>query len=193
MQEELVAANAARGTDLLTALAQAKAQAQALKEKLAQMAAQGQSKATEKPPAKAGEKPESKTGEHAGEEAKKGGQLSKAQRKDLAQKAADDAQRLAEQLAARFRPGRRSVSAKISNKFKPRPAIATNWSPSWRSQPPLRINSARVTQRVSDKLEAAYQATLDAKRLFAAQREECPPQYRRLVNQYFEALSKQEK
>gem|GEM_PF-2476775 len=39
------------------------------------------------------------------------------------------------------------------------------------------------------ELETAYQSHLAARRLFSAQREECPPQYRHLVNRYFEALS----
>jgi hypothetical protein len=47
----------------------------------------------------------------------------------------------------------------------------------------------QLTARLQNRLEAAYQAMLAAKNLAAAQREECPPQYRQLVNQYFEALS----
>ena len=47
----------------------------------------------------------------------------------------------------------------------------------------------RVVRRVRNKLEAEYEARLQAKKLFAAQREECPPQYRELVNKYYEALS----
>jgi hypothetical protein len=39
------------------------------------------------------------------------------------------------------------------------------------------------------KLEAEYAAMLEARKLFASQREECPPQYRQMVNKYFEALS----
>ena len=43
--------------------------------------------------------------------------------------------------------------------------------------------------RVHDRLEAEYESALSAKRLFQAQREECPPRYRPLVNRYFEVLS----
>ena len=50
-----------------------------------------------------------------------------------------------------------------------------------------------VVRRVRNKLEAEYQATLAAKTLFDAQREDCPPAYRPLVNRYFEALSQSEK
>src|SRR5690606_32515372 len=48
---------------------------------------------------------------------------------------------------------------------------------------------AKVTERLQDHLEDEYQTLLRSKQLFAAQREECPPQYRPLVNQYFESLS----
>jgi hypothetical protein len=167
VQEELVAANAARGTDLVTALAQAKAQARSLLEKLEQMGAPTQPKGAKKPAAKT-------------------------PRNDLAQKTADDAQRLAQQLAARdFARGDEAFGKdieQIQSTAKDRDKLAAELV-----KPPAPDKFARVTQRVADKLEAAYQAALDAKRLFAAQREECPPQYRRLVNQYFEALSKQEK
>ncbi|MFW6161319.1 MAG: hypothetical protein ACODAJ_01035 [Planctomycetota bacterium] len=47
-----------------------------------------------------------------------------------------------------------------------------------------------ATRRLRNKLEEAYQSSLEARKLFAAQREECPPQYRHLVNEYYEALSK---
>jgi len=47
-----------------------------------------------------------------------------------------------------------------------------------------------VVRRIRNKLEAEYQSQLDNQRLFSAQREECPPQYRHLVNKYYEAMSK---
>jgi len=52
-----------------------------------------------------------------------------------------------------------------------------------------RHEMATVVRRVRDKLEAEYQMTLDAKRLQDAQREDCPPNYRQMVNRYYEALS----
>ena len=48
---------------------------------------------------------------------------------------------------------------------------------------------ATVVRRVRDKLEAEYKVTLDSKRLQDAQRDDCPPSYRQLVNKYYEALS----
>ena len=54
---------------------------------------------------------------------------------------------------------------------------------------PKRREVLRVVRRVRNRLEAQYESKLQAKKLFAAQREECPPQYRHLVNKYYEALS----
>ncbi len=48
------------------------------------------------------------------------------------------------------------------------------------------LKAAKV---VAAELDAAYERHQEAKRLFSAQREGCPPQYRELVNQYFETLS----
>jgi hypothetical protein len=48
---------------------------------------------------------------------------------------------------------------------------------------------AEIIARISNKLEAEMEAKTEAKKLFASQREECPPSYRQLVNKYFEALA----
>jgi hypothetical protein len=48
----------------------------------------------------------------------------------------------------------------------------------------------KTVDAIRVELEAKYQELLKSKRLFSAQSEECPPQYRPLVNSYFEALSK---
>ena len=48
---------------------------------------------------------------------------------------------------------------------------------------------AKASVRLQGRLDADYQALLAAKKLYSSQREECPPQYRQLVNQYFETLS----
>jgi len=50
-----------------------------------------------------------------------------------------------------------------------------------------------IMARVTDKLEAELEATAKAKRVLSAQQEECPPQYRHLVNKYYEALSRRRK
>jgi hypothetical protein len=56
---------------------------------------------------------------------------------------------------------------------------------------PKKLDALRaIVRRVNDKLEKEVEARLEAKRLFSARREEVPPQYRQLVNQYYEALGK---
>jgi hypothetical protein len=46
-----------------------------------------------------------------------------------------------------------------------------------------------AVQKVRTELDAAHEKLQENKRLFSSQREECPPQYRPLVNKYFESLS----
>lgn len=54
---------------------------------------------------------------------------------------------------------------------------------------PDKLNElAGVVRQVRTHLEAEFHAQLEAQRLMAAQREDCPPAYRHLVNKYFEAL-----
>ncbi len=56
--------------------------------------------------------------------------------------------------------------------------------------PSLLAEVSGVVVRINTKLEAEMEAKTEAKKLFASQREECPPAYRRYVNRYFEGLSK---
>jgi predicted aminopeptidase len=51
----------------------------------------------------------------------------------------------------------------------------------------------RLVARMRDRLEAEYQATLRAKKLYAAQRQQCPPKYRHVVNKYYEKLAEMSK
>ena len=149
----------------------------------------------EQPKAKPGEEAMvgSETQPAAEEQAKPETPLSKADRKELAQEAADAAERLKEQLAARdFSRGNEEAKQDFDafqQKVQKRKQLTDELEDM--SKAPDEV--ARLTARVSDRLEAASEANVVAKRLFAAQREECPPQYRQLVNRYFEALSKQEK
>ena len=55
--------------------------------------------------------------------------------------------------------------------------------------PEEKLKLLRAVRRLRNRLEEAYEAKLAAKALFAAQREECPPQYRSQVNRYYEALA----
>jgi hypothetical protein len=49
----------------------------------------------------------------------------------------------------------------------------------------------RSVKAVSSHLEGRLESTLKAKRLSATQREQTPPQYRAMVNQYYEQLAKE--
>jgi len=197
VKDELVVADNARATDLTTALAQAKAQAQALNDKLTQLAAKPETQpadqAQTKPgqaQAKADEQP--KTGEQPATQAKAAPKLSPQQRQELAAKAADDAARLARQLASRdFAKNDQAFAHDIQTLQQMAQDPAKMTQDLAKTSPPKDI--AGLAGRLSDKLESAYDADLAAKKLFAAQREECPPQYRPFVNAYFEALSKQAK
>lgn len=51
------------------------------------------------------------------------------------------------------------------------------------------IALAAAVQRVHEELDVAAERLQASKKLFSSQREECPPQYRPLVNTYFEKLS----
>jgi len=57
-------------------------------------------------------------------------------------------------------------------------------------EPQKHMRLLDAARRLRNMLEEQYESSLEARKLFAAQREECPPQYRHLVNQYYEALSK---
>ena len=178
--EQLDAANDASAPDKKTALAQAKAQAQALAEKLEKLAAKPP---TTQPATQAGKPPEPK------KEPEAKGELSKLERQELGQKAVDDAARLARQLAAReLRKGDKEYTQdvqKLQDLLKNPDKLSTELEKATEATDKL----AGVTARISNKLEAELQANIEAKRLFDAQREECPPEYRQFVNRYFEVLS----
>lgn len=55
------------------------------------------------------------------------------------------------------------------------------------------VELQKLIARIHNKLEAEYEMHVASKRLFTAQREDCPPQYRHMVNKYFEKLSVQKK
>ncbi len=110
-------------------------------------------------------------------------------KKELAAKTADELARLARALQQRdlsagnkdFAADAKALSnaasapAKLSDELEKVPAKAGEF--------------AKITARLQDHLEAEYQTTLKSRELFAAQREECPPEYRPLVNKYFEAIA----
>jgi hypothetical protein len=221
IRDEMMAANSARAIDKATALAQAKAQAKALKDKLAEMGAKPETKPAEAPKPKDGKgakpedgkgakpedgkgakpedgkgaKPEDGKGakpkDGKGTEAEKDSKLAAAIKKALATQAAEQAVGLAQQLATHEFGKDDKTFTKDIEAFQGSAKDPKKLATELEKVPEAKDKLATLTARVSDRLEAAYEQTMAAKRLFAAQREECPPQYRQLVNRYFEALSKQ--
>ncbi len=110
--------------------------------------------------------------------------LTKAERKKLADKAAFDAKMLAEHLNRR-----EFADKKDRDKLNQMAEQPTHLGKKLEDDKASREVLRTVVKRVKDKLEAEYKSRLESKKLFAAQREECPPQYRELVNKYYESLS----
>ena len=107
------------------------------------------------------------------------------QRADGAEKVAYDIRRFAKHLAKRDFADRRDTEHLAKEAAAPA-ELARGLS----RHEPKRQQIFKVVARVRNRLEAEYDAKLQAKKLFTAQREPCPPQYRHLVNKYYEALSK---
>ena len=111
-----------------------------------------------------------------------------AEKPEAAAQAVDEAQRLARHLKLRDLvkgdPEAEKDAQKLDELMTSPAAIQQQIE-----KDPKAADVAQVTARLQVRLETAYQAMLAAKNLFASQREDCPPQYRQLVNQYFEALS----
>lgn len=111
-----------------------------------------------------------------------------AQRKEAAQQAATDAERLSRHLQLRqFAQGDKQFlqeQAKLQQMTADAAALLSKISAQGKD-----ADFAAAITFLRGKLETEYAAMLEARKLFASQREECPPQYRQLVNKYFEALS----
>jgi hypothetical protein len=122
--------------------------------------------------AKAGEKPKTESPADA-----------KA-RQDTAQKLAYDVQRLANSLDNRNLVPQADVD-RLKQMTRDTATFRTQINQDKKKVKDL----SEIAARISNKLEAEMQAKTEANKLFASQREECPPNYRLLVNKYFEALS----
>lgn len=110
------------------------------------------------------------------------------EKRDEIAKAADEAQRLARHLNQRDLlkgdPKAQQDAKRLGELAEDPQGVQAQLQ-----RDPEASEFAELTGRLQNRLEAEYQSLLAAKKLFASQREECPPEYRRLVNQYFEALS----
>lgn len=110
--------------------------------------------------------------------------LTDQEKKDLADTLTQDIERLTRHLESR------DFAKKDDTQFlKDQSKGGEGFAQGLKDDPRKRDEVADVIRRVSDHLEAEYLSQLQAKKLLAAQHEECPPDYRALVNKYYEALS----
>ncbi len=114
--------------------------------------------------------------------------LSDREKKELKEDLSYDMERFAQHLENRDFASREEIGEIRKAAASPRP-FSTERPDDKRNLDEI----GTVVRRVRDKLEAEYQATLENKKLMAAQREECPPNYRQLVNKYYEALANEAK
>ena len=114
--------------------------------------------------------------------------LTDREKKDLAENLAYDLERFAAHLENR-NFAQKSDTDFLSGQTRDVTALTGDLQ----NDSPRRTELGAVVRRVKNKLEDEYQAQLDSKRLMAAQREDCPPAYRHLVNKYYEALSQVKK
>ena len=142
------------------------------------------------PSAEGETRPEPRRGEQEQEQERQQAQkpkprpLTPEQRRALAESAAYDMKRLAKHVADREFAGKKDSDYLKEQAEKPR-----EFGAAVSIHEEKRKEVLEVVRRVRNKLEDELESTLKAKKLFSAQREECPPQYRPMVNKYYEALS----
>ena len=196
--EGIRAANDSLASDLESELRRAKNEAQRIEATLAKIDGKPEA-GGQKDEAKGAEKPEAKgqkdeKGEAPPEpspgpkEAGAAVQPSPRERAERGEQAAYEIKRLAKHLENRDLAEPKDTEALKQSSQNPQ-----QLGQSLAQDDKKRGEVLRVVRRVRNKLEAEYEAKLQAKKLFAAQREECPPQYRELVNRYYEALSEARK
>lgn len=122
-------------------------------------------------------------GQQAGTRQDGQGTLGEGERKELGQRAASDLARLGRHLERRrFTPAEAEQIRKAAEDPDRLAAVLA-------SEEATRAELLGVVRQVGGKLMAELAAKLEAERLKGFQREECPPQYRPLVNRYYELLS----
>jgi hypothetical protein len=138
----------------------------------------------------AGQQAGKEGGQQAGKEAgQQGGQpngnagtLGDAERRQLGQKAASDLANLGRHLEQRrFAAAEAREIRRLTENYDTLPKVLA-------SDEAKREELLAVIRKIGGKLMAELDAKLEAERLKDFQREECPPQYRPLVNKYYELL-----
>ena len=143
------------------------------------------SRTDKKPDGKTDDKTDDKTGEKTDDKTVQK-PLSDQEKKDLAENLTYDMERFAAHLE-----NRQFVDKKDSDALKKHTQDPGGLAKTLKEDNAKREELGLLVRRVRNKLETEYKAQLDSKRLVAAQREECPPAYRSLVNKYYEALSQE--
>ncbi len=109
--------------------------------------------------------------------------LTEAEKKALSEDLSLELERLARHLSDR------DFAEKKDQDYLSKAAADGRLGPELENDKAKRNEVAVIVRRVKDKLETEYQVTLESKKLAEAQREDCPPSYRQMVNKYYEALS----
>ena len=133
--------------------------------------------------AHAGAQPAGKeAGQQGGQPNGNAGTLGDAERHQLGQKAASDLANLGRHLEQRrFAADEAREIRRLTENYDTLPKVLA-------SDEAKREELLAVIRKIGGKLMAELDAKLEAERLKDFQREECPPQYRPLVNKYYELL-----
>jgi hypothetical protein len=130
----------------------------------------------------AGQQAGKEAGQHGGQPDGNAGTLGDAERRQLGQKAASDLANLGRHLEQRrFAADEAREIKRLTENYDTLPKVLA-------SDEAKREELLAVIRRIGGKLMAELDAKLEAERLKDFQREECPPQYRPLVNKYYELL-----
>ncbi|HAU38023.1 MAG TPA: hypothetical protein DCX07_09955 [Phycisphaerales bacterium] len=158
------------------------------------------SKPGEEPKAKPGEQPKPKPGELASrpkeqkdlateapaeKELAMASQITRQQRREIGAQIAADVRRLAAQVERRPDVKLDEKDSASLKREAADPALEVKLA----SNPAKQQDLSNLITRVSGQLETQLQTALEAKQLFSAQQDECPPRYRHLVNRYYQTLS----
>jgi len=122
-----------------------------------------------------------------GEASGQGSPLTPGQRREIGKKVAAGVRRLTRQLQSR------SFGLTQDVRILTRVAQDESLEAKLVTDPATQKRLGEIVGRVTDKLEAELEATTRAQRVHSARSEHCPPQYRHLVNKYYEALSRKQR
>jgi len=174
-------------------LKRAKNEAEKLEKEVAKLDKKPEQKPEEKPQpkpedknAKAEQKPQPKPEDKAAAKPEQKKELTPQERKEAAEKANALAKQLVEHMENR-EFGKKEDREKLKELAKD-PQLQKKLEEDEKKLDEMKD----VVARIKNKLEEEYDTKMTGQRLFSAQREECPPEYRNLVNKYYESLSQKD-